>query len=79
MLNPDGRLATFARAAAVAIVALGITTPAGAQFGGLKKKLKATAAPEATKPAATEDVETAEAPAGAAGTMVLTPDVLVSW
>jgi hypothetical protein len=34
-------LGGIARAAAIAVVALAITTPASAQLGGLKKKLKA--------------------------------------
>ena len=39
MRNTCGRLASLARTAAVVAVALGLATPAAAQFGGLKKKL----------------------------------------
>jgi hypothetical protein len=71
MRNAYRRLAVIAGAAAVTAVALGIATPAAAQFGGLKKKLKAATAPEAAK---------AEAPAvpagGDGGMVVLTVDVV---
>jgi hypothetical protein len=77
MRTSYGRLATIARTAAVAAVALGITTPATAQFGGLKKKLKGAAAPEAAK-AATPAEASGGAPAagGDGGTVVLTADVV---
>jgi hypothetical protein len=68
MRNGSGRLAAAVRVAGALAVALAIATPASAQLGGLKKKLKAAAAPEA--PAAA-------APAGGAGgTIVLTEDVV---
>jgi hypothetical protein len=71
MRNSYRRAAAIARAAVVAVVTLGIATPAAAQFGGLKKKLKAATAPEAAK---------AEAPAepagGDGGMVVLTADVV---
>jgi hypothetical protein len=74
MRNSYRRVAAIARAAAVAAVALGMATPAAAQFGGLKKRLKAASAPEATKAAAPAE---ATGPAGGdAGTIVLTTDVV---
>ena len=56
-------LGGITRAAAIAVVALAITTPASAQFGGLKKKLKGAAAQEGVTKAA-------------GGTIVLTEDVV---
>jgi hypothetical protein len=71
MRNSYRRVAAIARAASVVAVALGIATPAAAQFGGLKKKLKAATAPEAAK------VDAPAAPAGGDGGMVvLTADVV---
>jgi hypothetical protein len=71
MRNSYRRVAAIARAASVVAVALGIATPAAAQFGGLKKKLKAATAPEAAK------VDAPAAPAGGDGGMVvLTTDVV---
>jgi hypothetical protein len=78
-------LGGIARAAAIAVVALAITTPASAQFGGLKKKLKGAAAQEGASKAAGAAGATPEAPAevadgggpaGAGGTIVLTEDVV---
>jgi hypothetical protein len=79
-------LGGISRAAAIAVVALAITTPASAQFGGLKKKLKGAAAQEGGSKAAgaagvTPDTPAeaadAGAPAGAGGgTIVLTEDVV---
>jgi hypothetical protein len=54
------------------VAALGITSPAAAQFGALKKKLKASA-PQAT-PA--ETAERTDHAAGNGGTIALTADVL---
>ena len=54
------------RVMAIALVALAIGTPASAQFGGLKKKLKGTAAQEGANKAAES----------AGGTIVLTEDVV---
>jgi hypothetical protein len=69
MQNSYRRIAALIRVAAVAAVGLGLATPAAAQFGGLRKKLKAATAPEATKAAE-------PAAAGDAGTIVLTADVV---
>jgi hypothetical protein len=74
-------------AAVITLIALAITTPASAQFGGLKKKLTGTAAQEGAAKAAGAAGATPEAPAeatdaggpGAArggGTIVLTEDVV---
>ena len=86
MRNHYGRLASLLRTAAVVAVALGLATPAAAQFGGLKKKMKQTAeqegaskATEAATGAAPEAAQAANpaAPAGGAGgTVVLTEDVV---
>jgi hypothetical protein len=79
-------LARIARAAAIAVIALAIVTPASAQFGGLKKKLKGAAAQEGASKAAgaagvapetPTDAAAAGGPAGAGGgTIVLTEDVV---
>jgi hypothetical protein len=77
----------IARAAVIAVIALAITTPASAQFGGLKKKLKGAAAQEGATKAAGAAGATPEAPAeatdadgpgaaGGGGTIVLTEDVV---
>jgi hypothetical protein len=71
MRTGSRRLAAIARVATVAAVALTLATPASAQFGGLKKKLKAAAAqegvekvaPEAAAPAANADAPAVNAPA----------------
>ena len=54
------------------MVALGLTTPASAQFGGLKKRLKAEAVEKGVSKAAGQT--DSAAPAG--GTLVLTSDVV---
>ena len=75
------------RAAMIAVIAFAIATPASAQFGGLKKKLKGAAAQEGATKAAGAGGVTPEASAeatdaggpGAArggGTIVLTEDVV---
>ena len=74
MRNVQGRLAAIVRAAGFAAVALSIATPASAQFGGLKKKLKSATAPATDAAAAPEQATAAAAPAG--GTVVLTDDVV---
>jgi hypothetical protein len=69
---------------AVAVLALGITTPAWAQFGGLKKRLKATAGQEGASKAAdaatgaAPEVPGEAAPAGnpGGGMIVLSEDVV---
>ena len=89
MRTGSRRLAAIARVAAVAALALTLATPASAQFGGLKKKLKAAAAqegvekvaPEAAAPAANADAPDANAPAPArnaatGGTLVLDDEVI---
>jgi hypothetical protein len=61
----------------LAFAALAITTPASAQFGGLKKKLKGDAAAKAAEKATgTSDGPTAPAPGHNEETVVLTPDVV---
>jgi hypothetical protein len=91
MRNHHGRLASLLRTAAVIAVALGLATPAAAQFGGLKKKAKQAAEQEGAKKAgeaateqAPEAAQAANAGARAAdagapaegGTVVLTEDVV---
>jgi hypothetical protein len=83
MRNTCRRLATLARAAALVAIALGVASPAAAQFGGLKKKLKQAAGQEGANKAAEETgaapeaAQAAGAPAGAAGgQVVLTEDVV---
>jgi hypothetical protein len=83
MRNTSGRFAGVARAAIVVAIALGLATPATAQFGGLKKKLKQAAAQEGANKAAGEatgaapEAADAAAPAGGAGgQVVLTDDVV---
>jgi hypothetical protein len=84
MRKHHGRLASLLRTAALVAVALGLATPAAAQFGGLKKKLKGSAEQEGAKKAteaatgqAPEAAQAADAgaPAGG-GTVVLTEDVV---
>ena len=58
---------------AAVLMTLACTTSAAAQFGGLKKKLKRPATPDATAPAAPA---AAADPAGSGGTIVLTDDVI---
>ena len=82
MRNPHGRLRALAQLAAVAAVTLALATPASAQFGGLKKKLKGQAAQEGVNKAATAagapaaPAEAANAAAPGGGTIVLTDDVV---
>jgi hypothetical protein len=83
MRNTHERAGALLRAVTCALLALVITTPATAQFGGLKKKAKAAAgqeaATEAQKSAGVSEAPTGDpAPAGnaAGGTVVLTPDVV---
>ena len=86
MRSPHGRVASILRVAAVAVLALSITTPAWAQFGGLKKKLKAQAGQEGVSKAAGAATgaspEAAEATEAAApgedrgGVVVLSEDVV---
>jgi hypothetical protein len=86
MRSPCRRVAIAARVAAVAVLALGMTTPSWAQFGGLKKRLKRAAGQEgaskaadaATGDAAAKPAESGNAagPGGAGGMIVLTQDVV---
>ena len=85
MRNPCERLAAVARLALAALVALAIASPASAQLGGLKKKLKGAAAQEGASKAATAagapsetpaEAADARAPGGGGGTIVLTDDVV---
>ncbi|HET6577538.1 MAG TPA: hypothetical protein VFG66_04410 [Gemmatimonadales bacterium] len=66
MRSPHRRVRAIAGMLAVAVLALSITTPAWAQFGGLKKRLKAAAGQEGAAPAGN--------PGG--GTIVLSEDVV---
>jgi hypothetical protein len=82
------RSITVAQALALIITALVVTTPASAQFGGLKKKLKgdatAKAADKAGEAAGADAAKAPEptaaaahgAPAATEQTLVLTPDVV---
>ena len=74
MRRPSRRVVTIARTAAVAAVALGVATPAWAQLGGLKKKLKTatTAGSETPAPAA----EPTPGDGGHGGMVVLSEDVV---
>jgi hypothetical protein len=58
MLNPNRQSFALGRIVALLILAACLATPASAQFGGLKKKLKGDAASKAASEAG------AEAPAG---------------
>ena len=78
MRNTSGRAAAAARIMAVALLALGISTPAAAQFGAIKKKLKAAAGSE-TAPAdpATPGGGPGDAAGGkGGGRVVITPEVV---
>ena len=84
MRNTCGRLASLARTAAVVAVALGLATPAAAQFGGLKKKLKQAAGQEGANKAAESAGATPDAaggqeanPTGARGGAVVLTDEVV--
>jgi hypothetical protein len=65
MLSSSGRLAFGARFAVIALVACAMATPATAQFGGLRKKIKSPV-----------KQETASAPNNSGGMVVLTSDVV---
>jgi hypothetical protein len=81
MRNSYGRITVLVRAGACALTLLGVASPAAAQFGGLKKKLKAAAGQEAAadgqKAAGASDAPAA-APAGnearGGGVVVVTPE-----
>lgn len=83
MRNGYGRLDALVRAGACVLVVFGVASPAAAQFGGLKKKLKAAAGQEAgsegAKQAGVSDQQAANAAGNAGatgGTVVLTPEVV---
>lgn len=74
---PHRRSAAAGWMVAPLVVMAALTTPASAQFGGLKKKLKSAAAAPGSQAAPTESAAAADAPAGAdAGMIVLTSDVV---
>ena len=76
MQTVQGRVAALVRAAGLVAVALTLATPAGAQFSGLKKKLKAATATEASSAATEAAGVPAAAPAATGGTVVLSDDVV---
>lgn len=85
MRNSYGRMDALVRAGACLVVMLGVASPAAAQFGGLKKKLKAAAGQEAASEGAKQtgvsDPRAANAAAAGnagatGGTVVLTPEVV---
>ena len=79
MRNPNRRSVAIGYILAVLVIALGVATPASAQFGGLKKKLKGEAATKAVDkaiPDAAAPSETATAPGGDNSTIVLTPETV---
>jgi len=75
MRSSQRRLATMARFTVITLVAFAMATPASAQFGGLKKRVKAQAGQEGvSRGAATNAAPGAPAPQG--GTIVLTDEVV---
>jgi hypothetical protein len=76
MQTAQGRLAAMVRAAGFVAVALTLATPAWAQFGGLKKKVKAATTTEAGAAAAEAGAPVPTPPAAAGGTVVLTDEVV---
>jgi hypothetical protein len=75
MRKTSGLIALM-RLAACAAVGLGLASPAAAQFGGLKKKLKAAAGSEAAAEGQKPAAQTPDAGARAGGSIVLTADVV---
>jgi hypothetical protein len=78
-MRSSSRFGTVVRTVLVVLVALAITTPASAQFGGLKKRLKGKAAEEGVSKAAGNagDAPAENADAGSTGgTVVLSPEVV---
>jgi hypothetical protein len=80
-IHPGGNMRSFAigRIVAVMLLALALATPASAQFGALKKKLKGEAANKAVDQAAPSPTETGASGATAGptgGTIVMTPEVV---
>jgi hypothetical protein len=77
MQTAQGRLAATVRASAFVGVALMLASPASAQFGGIKKKVKQATETQAASPAATAAGATGPAPVDArGGTLVLTDEVV---
>ncbi len=76
MSSPYRPVITVTRLAVATIVALTIATPASAQFGGLKKRVKAKAGQEAVSKAAGDEAAEGAAPADQGGMIVLTEDVV---
>lgn len=82
MPNPHRRSLAIGQVVSLIVAALVVATPATAQFGGLKKKLKGEAAQKGVEKAAGEagaPTETAANPAAApagGGKIVLTPEVV---
>ena len=84
MRNSYGRMGALVRAGTCVLIMLSVASPAAAQFGGLKKKLKSAAGQEAAadgqKAAGGSNAAAAKqaAPAGdaAGGSVVLTPQVV---
>jgi len=83
MRNSYTRMGAYVRAGAWVLVMLGVASPAAAQFGGLKKKLKAAAGQEAAgegEKAGGSNAPAANQAAGAdnaaGGSVVLTPQVV---
>jgi hypothetical protein len=70
--SPPRRLSILIHCAIITVAALAIATPASAQFGGLKKKLKKSTGQEATTTAA----PAADPTPAQGGSVVLTADVV---
>lgn len=75
MRNTCGGVSALVRAAACMFLALGITTPAAAQFG-IKKKLKAAAEGQKAAGVSPDPAATPAGNAAKGGSVVLTPDVV---
>ncbi|HJR18019.1 MAG TPA: hypothetical protein VJ808_14305 [Gemmatimonadales bacterium] len=75
MRSPFSRLARLGRLAVAILTAFAIATPASAQFGGLKKKVKAKTGQEDAARGQAANAATG-APAAEGGTIVLTDDVV---
>jgi hypothetical protein len=88
MRHPNGRSFAIGRIVAVLILALAIATPASAQFGAIKKKLKGETASKGIEKAAGETSDGKAAPSGptetgaaapggpTGGTLVMTPELV---
>jgi hypothetical protein len=76
MRNLNVRLAAVIRLAVATLAVVAIATPASAQFGGLKKRVKAKAGQEAVSKAPAEVPANGAEPADQGGMIVLTDDVV---